>query len=276
MSDWMDLNVAWTKGVEVALEYGTKALAGLTVVLLGVLLARLLDKIVATLIRKSGFEALMEKLDLSRFLYRVGLHMGFSAAFGRMTRYIIYVVTAFVAVDVMGIEAFANFRDQFLAFVPRGLSGLAMFIGGLLLADLARTFSVAALRSSEIVESPEHIGKIVQAIVLLLVVAMTAEQVGLEIQLIRQILLVVLASAGLALGLGAGFGGQSVFRNLVSRPYVEQALQLGTDVTSDGVHVGKLKAFAAQSAVFVDADGNERWIPYSDFLQKPFTVHTNQ
>lgn len=272
MSKWQDFGEAWATLFALGVTYGTRLLAAFFILVVGYLIARLLDKVVRILVRKSGLESLLERLDLSKLLYRVGIHAGFAQVLGRVSRYLVIAVSLFVAVDVAGIVAFSNFRDQFFAFVPRGLTGLALLIMGLFLAEWARAFTVATIETSDLVDSPELIGKGVQFVVIVLAFATAGEHLGLEIQLIRQSLLVVFGTAGFAFAIGLGFGGQRVIRNLLSRAYVEQALPVGSRVVIDEVELGVLKAFAAQSVVFEDEEGRETWVPYVDFVTHQFRV----
>lgn len=272
MNEWQNLSRGWSTFLDLAMTYGMKILAAAGLLLIGYIVARLLEKVLATVVKKSGLETLLERLDLAKFLYRIGIHSGFGVALGRLTRYLVIAISIFVAVDVAGIEAFSSFRDQFFAFIPRGLTGVALVILGLFLAELAHNFTVATLTSTELFDSPELMGKLVQVLVIVLTLTTAGDHVGLEIQMVRQVLLLAIAAAGLALAIGVGLGGRIILRNLLTRAYVEQAIPIGSRVVFGEDNLGTLKEFAAQSAVFEDEDGHETWVPYSEFVARQFRV----
>lgn len=265
MNKWGDLSKAYVNIVDLLFSYGINILAAFLILFIGFIVAHLLDRAVSGAVKRSGLESLLERLNLPKLLYRVGVHSSVASASGRTVRWTVYIIAAFVAVDTLGVEAFSSLRDQFIGYLPRLISSVAMLLGGLLLADLARTLVKNALSENALVENPDLVGKLIYVIVALVTFSLALEQAGLEMTLVRNLLVILLAAAGLTFAISFGFSSQQIARNLIARPYVERMLKPKDLVTLDGKDIGVVKTFAAQSVVMVH-EKQEFFIPYTDFL----------
>ncbi len=266
MNKWGDLSKTYANIVDLLFSYGVNLLAALFILLVGFIVAHLLDRAIAGAVKRSGLEGLLERLNLPKLLYRIGVHSSVATAAGRTVRWTVYVIAAFVAVDTLGVEAFSSLRDQFISYLPRLISSVAMLLCGLLLADLARTLVKSAVSENGLVENPDLVGKLAYVVVALVTFSLSLEQAGLEMTLVRNLLVIMLAAAGLTFAISFGFSSQQVARNLIARPYVERMLKPEDLVTLDGKGIGVVRTFAAQSVVMVH-EGHETFIPYTDFLQ---------
>ncbi len=266
MSKWGDLSKAWVHVIDLLLSYGLNLLAALFILIVGFIAARMLDTLVSGVVKKSGLESLLERLNLPKLLYRVGIHSGVATACGRAVRWTVYIIAGFVAVDTLGVAAFSSLRDQFIGYLPRLFSSVAMLLAGLLLADLTRTLASNALTENTLIKNPDLFGKLIYAVVVLVTFSLALEQAGLEMTLVRNLLVIVLASAGLTFAISFGYSSQQVARNLIARPYVEKMLKIHDLVTLDDKVIGVVKTFAAQSVVLVQ-DKQEAFIPYTRFLE---------
>lgn len=106
--------------------------------------------------------------------------------------------------------------------------------------------------------------------ILVLAVLVAAEQVGIEVALLRQLLLLVLGGLVLAAALALGLGTRGLVGEVVAGRHVEQIVTVGDRVRVAG-HEGSVAALGHASVRLTTAEG-EVEVPNGVFLAAPVVV----
>ena len=186
-------------------------LLALLVVLIGWILARLLEAFTLHLLRALRFNQGVRGL-----LGASGAAPAHEpAAFASWAvRWTVVVVTALLALDVLGLNVTSGVSNRLVDTLPRVVTATIMLAAGLVLAWILggvthRLFEGAGLRGSRVR------GQVVTAILSGFAVLMALEQLGFAAQFVMALGVTVVAAVGLAVGLAFGLGCRDLARDFV-------------------------------------------------------------
>lgn len=237
------------------------ALITCTVVVIGGLIAApLAAKITQIVVRRSGLETLLEQIAVPRLLYRVGYKHSTAVLLGTVVRVAIYLFTALVATDILGLKQVSSGFDTVIGYMPRVFVATIFLMVGVWAADLAR--GVVAGMSKE--GQGEVIGTAIYYGVIAITVALVADQLGLQTSLINNIILLAIGGAALSVALGMGLSAKPTLANLLARNYVAQLYVRGDRVRIDGIE-GIVKSHSPTALVVVGEHETYN-VPYTRFM----------
>ena len=180
---------------------------------------------------------------------------------------ILFFVAA--ATQVLGLAVFTAWLKDLVGYLPTLVAGALIVLAGVLLSDLARDLTIAALPAL-----PERqrllVGRAVQGMLLVAAVVVGADQIG-----IRVTFLVILAAivAGAVIGgvaLAVSLGARTFIGNLIGAHYLRQAFGIGQRVRVAG-YEGNIVDLTAVSLVLETADGRVT-LPGKVFNEEPIVL----
>jgi small-conductance mechanosensitive channel len=196
-----------TVGGQVVVDW----LLALLVVLIGWILARLLETFTLYLLRALRFNQGVRGL-----LGTSGIAPSHEpAAFASWAvRWTVVVVTVLLALDVLGLNVTAGIGDRLVDTLPRVVTATIMLAAGLVLAWILggvayRLFEGAGLRGSRMR------GQVVTAVLSGFSVLLALEQLGFAAQFVMALGITAVGAVGIAVGLAFGLGCRDLARDFV-------------------------------------------------------------
>ncbi len=238
--------------------------------LLGALLAWAAGRLVSWAIRKLRVDALLEKMGAARVLYGLGLRIGVDRLGGRIAAGTVLVLTASAVMDILGLTYISTGLANLAVYVPQVLGGVIILVGGLVLADLLRGIAVRLGRERDDLSAPKMAGEFIYYVVLAVTITLAAEQVGLALDLIHDLLLVGIGTAAAAFGLSFALAGQQSLRSLIARHYVERLYLPGDTLRVGDIH-GILAHYDTVTATLATDEG-EVTLPCTLLLEQAVLV----
>lgn len=189
----------------------TDWLLAVVVVLVGWLLARVLEVITLHVLRALRFnDGIRGLLGLTG----APLTHEPAAITSWAVRWLVLVVSVLLALDVVGLNMTSGVTDRLVEALPRVVTATILLAIGLLIAWLLgavtrRLFEGAGLRMSRLR------GQVVTAILTAFAVLLALEQLGFAAQFVMALGVTVVAALGLAVGLAFGLGCRDLARDFV-------------------------------------------------------------
>lgn len=241
----------------------------LVIVVVGAVLAATLAYVLRRMIHGSKLEALMERAGVTSALYRIGYREGVASFAAVVARSVVYLITLLVAVDTLGLTQIARGLDSVVAYLPRvGIAALFLVLG-LRLAELLKSMLISmSARSDQEVSAPRLVANALYYVVAAITIALVADQLGLQTDLINNVILLVLAAVALAAAGAFALGSRETMANLLARNYVTQLYPRGDMVVVEGVRY--LVRAHAPTVLVLEADGFRRNVPYVLFMREAF------
>ena len=217
---------ALTKIVYDIANFIPKLVNGIIILLVGYLVARVIRWIVSGLLRRSGFDPLVERAGLTGALQGLGVKASLSSILSQAIFMLLLLSFLITSTRLMGLEPVAQIFEKLLAFLPTLIAALIVFlIGGVAAQFLGNTVTAMALGAG--VNSPARLGQIVQYLISIFVVIIALGVLGMDTALLVTVVTLVIGAFALALSLALGLGARGVVRHILAGYYVRQRFQPG-------------------------------------------------
>jgi hypothetical protein len=202
-------------------------LGGLVILVVGYFVAKVLGKLVGTLLAKVGFDQWMERAGVSGVLQRSGTGLTASAMLGKVVFWFVFLISFTMFASALGVPEISAFMSDMLGYIPRIFAAIVIIC----LAALFANFLSAIIRGATGNETLAKVGKYA---ILVYAAFAALTQLGIAVQLTGNTLLIVLAGAALAMGLAFGLGGREMASRALSNLFDRSMMQNTTTAQSDG------------------------------------------
>jgi small-conductance mechanosensitive channel len=206
----------------------------LIVVLLGFVVAKLLDTLLSKLLAKIGLDRLMAGTGLSKLLGRVGLQVPVSTLIGKIVYWFVLLIFLVSAAESLGLERVSVTLDLFAMYLPKVFAAALVLLAGVLLAQLAAGLLRGAAEGVGL-EYANSLGRIAQALVIVISISVAIGQLEIKTDLLNYVIAIVLITIGLAMALAMGLGSRDIARQILSGIYVREIYQVGQQVNVAGI-----------------------------------------
>ena len=242
---------------------------GILLIILGLVLAKLVEVALRTMLIRVHFDSLIEKAGVAKAIKRVGLRQQqLSLLFPKLAYFLVIFLLAKTASDAFGLIAISTAIGAFFSYLPNIVAALLLLILGTTVGQFAGRMATQAAESSGIDSAPA-LGKLVSSLIIFLVAMVAISQLKIDTQMVRIVTSFVLGAAALAFGLAFGLGTRDIVRNIVSGFYARKFLAIGKNLQIAG-HSGILTAITPTHAV-LNSEGHEILVANSTFLEQTST-----
>jgi small-conductance mechanosensitive channel len=246
-------------------------LAGAAVLLLiGLLLARLLGRVVRRGLHAAGIDDLGARWRVNDTLARAGLSPSLAKVIGTSVRIIVSVIVVFAALTLLGLEPLSQSLNEAVLFLPNVLVALALILAGVILAGLVREW---VDRVTYQMDFPVPLGQLAQAATLAMFAITAAAQIGVSAEILTLVLAIVLAAVAATFAIAFGLGGREVARALNAGRFVRASFAVGETI-SVGELRGRIVAIETDATVIRTPDGRVR-VPNHLLVESVVTIHAD-
>ena len=249
----------------------------LIIPVLNILLLNIAEEISNSLIHQSWLIKLAESIAIIIALYLIITRFTKKKLIRSMIK---WVVIPIAILQVFGwLDEVTIFLDSIYMQIGNirlslyGLSRLVVF--GVILFWLGRisnTIGVQVIRNQEDLEvgTREVVAKLFQVTVFVVVFILLLQLMGIN--------LTALAVFGGALGVGLGFGLQSIASNFISGIIIllDRSITVGDYIQLEDGRAGKIRALNMRSAVLETYDGKDIMVPNEQFISTNFVNWTHK
>ena len=188
-------------------------LPGIIVALVMLFFGLFLSRWISTLLKKAlnavKLDDFTAKIGVNEVLTRIG--------FGKSPTYVICFITSWavmiafimIAADSIGLEIVRQMLLKLLAFIPAIVVSIIILFAGLLFGRFMQRLVENYAQANDI-KGGVLFAKLVNIIIVVFAVILALQQININFDLINYVILIVLASLGLAFGLAFGLGGKAV------------------------------------------------------------------
>lgn len=205
------------RGVGTRLIEFLPSFAGAIITLLvGVLLARVVGKIVERSFRAIGFDRMISGTVLGHYVARVGPPWTGSHLLGALTMWFLTLVTLQAAVSVLALPEISRLLTQFIAFIPNLAVACLIVVLGAVGARVAGR-GAHALAVSLGYAAPERSERVASVAIGALALFAALSQLGVAPVIVNTLFIGLVGALALAAGLAFGLGGRGVASAITQR-----------------------------------------------------------
>lgn len=195
-----------------------KVLGFAVILLVGWLLASLVEKGVTTLLRTIRFNDLSDRSGLADFVRKMGAETDSSGMIGAIAKWFIRLIALVVAFDALGLTAVSDVLRQLLLWLPNvAVALVVLVIGGLAARALGNLVRGAAAEGG--LGNPQFLAKVATTLVWAFAIVVAVNQIGIATELVNTLFMAVVGAVALALALAFGLGGRETAARIVQRWY---------------------------------------------------------
>lgn len=245
-------------------------IGALVVVIIGFVVARLLNALLSKLLAKLGLDRLVQGSGLNKQLARVGIKIPLSALIGRIVYWFILLIFLVSALESLGLERVSATLDVLALYVPKMFAAAIVLLAGILLAQLLNTL-VAGAAEGVGLEYAAALGRLAQGLVIIISISVAIAQLEIRAELLNYVVVIVLLTAGLAVALAVGLGCRDLIGQIIAGIYVREMFRLGQKVSIDGMQ-GTIEEIGTVKTVLQNEQGELLYIANRNLLEQQVKV----
>jgi hypothetical protein len=210
-----------------------------------------------------GADKLGQKLGLSR--HYLNLRWPPSRVLAGIFYWLIILFFFTSAARTLGLPGINELVRRLVSRLPDILIAIVIIWAGFVLGAAVRERIAVALKSAEILHHAAY-GNAVRVTIITLAAVVSLRQIGVNVQLIENALIVGLSAIALAAALAVGLGAGAVVTNIFVINQVKRIYAKGQRVKIDGIE-GQIVEFI-KSAVILDTADGRAMIPARTFQER--------
>jgi len=187
-------------------------IGALLILIIGYIIAKVLQGIVTRVLQSMGFEGWMERGGIKQFFDRSQTRQTPLSILGKLVFWLVFFIAISMAVDTLGITAISDVLAQFIAYIPQIIAAALILI----LATLLANFVAGIVRGAT---GSNVAGSIAQYGIIVFAAFAALTQLGIAEELIVPTFLILLGAVALAAAIAFGLGGRDAAQRLVEQAY---------------------------------------------------------
>src|SRR5215207_2084874 len=215
------------------LSYIPQLRGALIILIVGYIVAKVLQAVVGRLLQGIGFDRWMERGGIKQFFDRAETNQTPASILGALVFWFVFIIAITMAADALGIPQVSVVLAQLIAYIPSIIAAILILILAALLAHFISGI-VRGATGSDVLSSIAWYAIIVYAVF----AALT--QLGIAVQLTANTFLILLGAVALAAAIAFGIGGREVARDILEKAYnrSDEVVDDTTERRGDGTEGG--------------------------------------
>jgi hypothetical protein len=242
------MTALWTK----VASFIPNLFVALVLVLLGFVVAKLLDTLLSKVLAKVGLDRLMAGTGLTKLLGRAGVHAPVSTLIGKIIYWFVLLVFLVSAAESLGLQRVSATLDVLALYLPKVFGAALVLLAGVLLAQLVSGLVRGAAEGVRL-DYAHGLGRIAQGLVIIISISVAIGQLEVKTDLLNNVIAIVLISVGLAVALALGLGSREIASQIIAGIYVRELYEVGQQVKIDDVEGQIEEIGTVKTLVLTDA-----------------------
>lgn len=198
----MSLQTAWNA----VAAFVPLFLGAVIVFVVGWVIAISLGKLVEHLVRSIKVDALLEKLEIHKAVERGGMKLDSGAFFGGLVKWFVVIVALLASVNILGLSQVSTFLNDVLLYVPNVVVAALILLIAVLVAETVERAVKASVEAAGF--KGGMVGVVARWSIWVFAVVAVLLQLGIAVDLIRIVIMGLVAALSVAFGLAFGLGGK--------------------------------------------------------------------
>ncbi len=241
----------------------------LALLIIGVLLARLLSRVLIKAMQGLGLDDLAQRGGVSEVLQRAGLGPSLAQVVGRAVRIALTLIVIFAALSLLGLQFLSQSLNQGVLVLPKLLIAAALVLAGVVLAGFARA---RVERVAYQLDLPVPLGALAQVTVLVIFGIIAAAQIAVSTLVLLILIGILLGGVVGTFTLAFGLGGRDVARALSAGRYLRHDYEIGQEIGFADVR-GRITNIESTSTMLDAGDGRTLRVPNHLLMDSIVTVY---
>ena len=250
VTDWSEAMLASMVGAMALVFAALPKIIGFALILIiGWLVASLVEKAVRGLLHTVKFDSLAQKAGFANFVQKMGVKTDSSGFLALVAKWFVRLIVLVVAFDALGLPAVSDVLRQLLLWLPNLVVALVVLVIGGLVANAAASLVRGATAEAGF-DNPDRLAKFASIAVWAFAIVIAVNQIGIAATLVNTLFMGVIGAVSVACAIAFGLGGRETAAEIVKKwysqaqsatPKIESAAQSLANSTNSAVsktHIG--------------------------------------
>ncbi len=199
------------------------------------LLIKILLYIIRKALSKTNIDQWSEKLSKTEIFGNTTVNVVLTKFILGIVKWSLILIFVLAGAGIFGLDSVSNGIQSFIAYLPRLLSALAIFVAGIYLGTVVKKAIHAMFKSLEI-SGGNLLGNIAFYLIVVFLGITAFDQAGIDTSVIKSNLTMILGSIVLSFTIAFGLGSRDVVKKLLFGFYTRKNFEIGQQIK-----VGKTK-----------------------------------
>lgn len=215
-------------------DFAPNLFAAIIVILLGFIVAKLLDALFSKLLAKLGVDRIMTGAGLTKALHKIGINVPVTTLIGKIIYWFVLLIFFVAAIRFLGLESVSAILTALALYIPKVIAAALVLLVGILLAQFINGV-VRGSAESVGLEYASGIARLAQGLIIIISISVAIGQLEIKAELLNYVVAIVLASIGLGAAIAFGLGSKSIAEQIIAGIYVREQYQVGQRLSVDDV-----------------------------------------
>jgi hypothetical protein len=201
-------------------------LSAIAIFVIGIIIARFIEKIIRKLLVKIKADKLTEGLQKIEFIDKMNINVKLSNIIAKFVYYFLVLIFLVVSTDILGIPIVSNMIVDVFNFIPNLLIALLLLIIGLLLANWLKNLVLTVAKSLNL-PSASLLSNLVFYFILINVLISAMVQAKINIEFFSTNISLIIGGVVFAFALAYGLASKNIMSNIISSFYYKNKYKIG-------------------------------------------------
>lgn len=193
-----------------------KLIGAVLILILGWLIALLLEQIVDRVLRMINLPRLFERARVEDLVKRTGSQRDTVGLLAGLIKWITYIVFFMAAADILDLDGVADFLNRVLAYAPNVVAAAAIILVGGVLAQFLSEVVRGAVSVANLGYAT-FLGAVTRWAIWVFAVITALFQLGVATGILQTLITGLVAAIAIAVGLAFGLGGQKTAADILDK-----------------------------------------------------------
>ena len=212
----MDISESVQRSFDKFFEFLPNLLGCLLLLLVGFVVAKVVQKLVKTVLHKTGVDDRLRSTDAGRQVDSVLPGASASSGIARVVFWLVFAFFLFTAIAALGVPALTDFMNSVLNYLPNVIVAILIFIVAALVAGAA---AAAVRRTMGDTPMGGIVSTVVPALVMVIALFMILNQLRIAEDIVVIAFACTMGALALGLALAFGLGGRGVAERMLEDAY---------------------------------------------------------
>lgn len=195
-------------------EYIPAVLGALVILIIGWIIAKIIQKLARKFLDLIRFEKFAEKAGISEALSKGNIKNNATQLLSALVYWFIMILVLVMVVNALGLTVASQLLDGLLGYIPNVIAAVFVLVLGLFLANLVSGIVRTAASNAKL-PKPEVLAGLSQWAIVIFAVTASLRQLGIAPFLVSTTFYILFGGICLALSLAFGLGGKDVAAKLL-------------------------------------------------------------
>ena len=190
------------------------------------LLLKIILYVIKKALSKTKLDEWSEKLKETKIFGNTTINIVLTKVILTTLKWFLVLIFVLIGADIFGLDMVSEGIGGFIAYLPKLISALLIFVGGVYLATLVKKAIHSTFKSLEITGG-NLVGNIIFYLIVVFISITALDQAGVDTSVIKSNITLILGSIVLSFTIAFGLGSKEIIQRLLFGFYSRKNLNVG-------------------------------------------------